>query len=1114
MKRVDPSKPPVLSVCIIARNCADTVETTLKSVRERAPNAEVVIVDTMSSDGKTQEICQRYADKWIEWSGPNGKWNRDMLWFDDAAAARNKSFELATGKWRMWIDTDDELVGPDEATRLLKLNNRYRPGGNVKPKDAALSKNGEPVSLEDLLEWTEKTFPDLDAFKAPYLYEAREDGTAATWQVRERIVRADRDWAWRRKAHEILVPKDPARLGRVADLSHLLFVHRKKFTPEDRLYSLNRHWDVLIKMYEEGSETTVQDLLYLENYSIWKAPNRREEFINAAHARAHTPFDRMRVLVRAGNFAAERGFFLDAIEHFHAATGQFSSIPDAWIAGAIVFERVEDWDRAALWFDTATRTAVAHDMSEVAPRDQELEYRLRGALAYANAAKRDTANSNHEEAMRKHNRGVELIEAAYASASCTEEDRLALANHLALARNERDGERLTESLLAVWNYLVRNDETVKARRVLEVIPHNLADHPTVMSMERWARKLDKHLADPKAYQAFYSDESETGACPTEDRMLVPSTHLGRVKFLIDYLTKHKPDADVLEVGPFDGPVALPVLQALPKVRYFAVEASKASADRLRANAERFGVSHRLHIAIATDPGAAMKEMEREFGKTKFDAVVAFEIIEHVPDPYAFLVGLKWHVGDGGRLFVSTPWGAFDRGFPENMATRDPRGHVRAMMPRELVDVAAKSGLSVCELGGHHGHGNVGDTLHACFEVDSNAKGRNEWKNGVSFVVAGALWDWNGSHVRRTGIGASEETIVYLAEALAAKRRHWKNEIGAGTLRDWYPSIYGPIPSQFALKQEEVVQGVAYWPREKVRHINKHGTVVISRAPSFGKVVQDRVGHPLRKVLWLQDAYYPDLSPETAADYEWIVVLTEWHREVMHRNHGVPLEKMKIIPNFIVPTHFEQKVEREPHRFIYASSPDRGLTTLLKIWPRILQQLPDAKLSIFYGWDGCVKLGSVDPSWVQRYRAIREDYERLRGLPGIEDRGRINHTDLAREFLRSSAWLYPTAFDETGCLTAAKARAAGCIPVCTPRAALNETARCEQTNFVDMPMSLALNHNGSGIENDPLWSAYADRFTQAAVDATKVGEDVRAKMAIKARVEFSIANIMPLWEEIL
>src|SRR4030067_1128645 len=94
---------PFLSWCLIARNCAKTLEATLKSLRERTPEAEIVVVDTMSGDeGATWRVAEEYADIITTYAGPNHDWAPEMVAFDDAAAARNFSFSLALGDWIGW----------------------------------------------------------------------------------------------------------------------------------------------------------------------------------------------------------------------------------------------------------------------------------------------------------------------------------------------------------------------------------------------------------------------------------------------------------------------------------------------------------------------------------------------------------------------------------------------------------------------------------------------------------------------------------------------------------------------------------------------------------------------------------------------------------------------------------------------------------------------------------------------------------------------------------------------------------------------------------------------------------------------------------------------------
>ena len=42
--------------------------------------------------------------------------------------------------------------------------------------------------------------------------------------------------------------------------------------------------------------------------------------------------------------------------------------------------------------------------------------------------------------------------------------------------------------------------------------------------------------------------------------------------------------------------------------------------------------------------------------------------------------------------------------------------------------------------------------------------------------------------------------------------------------------------------------------------------------------------------------------------------------------------------------------RNSHLMIYGSSYDRGLEHLLRMWPDIRKEVPDAQLRIFYGWN--------------------------------------------------------------------------------------------------------------------------------------------------------------------
>lgn len=107
-----PSDAPSLSLCMIVKNEAETLERCLASARPHVD--EIVIVDTGSTDG-TQEIARRYADVFDEIEWPNS-----------FSIARNHSFDLATGTYLLVLDGDEYIEdeeGWQEVRRGLQIPN-------------------------------------------------------------------------------------------------------------------------------------------------------------------------------------------------------------------------------------------------------------------------------------------------------------------------------------------------------------------------------------------------------------------------------------------------------------------------------------------------------------------------------------------------------------------------------------------------------------------------------------------------------------------------------------------------------------------------------------------------------------------------------------------------------------------------------------------------------------------------------------------------------------------------------------------------------------------------------------------------------------------------------
>ena len=85
----------ILSVCLIVKNEAEVLDGCLADASRFAD--EIVVVDTGSTDD-TKAISRRYTNQVY-----------DYVWTDDFAAARNASFQRASGDYIMWLDADDRI---------------------------------------------------------------------------------------------------------------------------------------------------------------------------------------------------------------------------------------------------------------------------------------------------------------------------------------------------------------------------------------------------------------------------------------------------------------------------------------------------------------------------------------------------------------------------------------------------------------------------------------------------------------------------------------------------------------------------------------------------------------------------------------------------------------------------------------------------------------------------------------------------------------------------------------------------------------------------------------------------------------------------------------------
>ncbi len=329
------------------------------------------------------------------------------------------------------------------------------------------------------------------------------------------------------------------------------------------------------------------------------------------------------------------------------------------------------------------------------------------------------------------------------------------------------------------------------------------------------------------------------------------------------------------------------------------------------------------------------------------------------------------------------------------------------------------------------------------------------------------------HSLSDGIGGSEEAVIHMAAALAA-RGHDVTVINARS---------GP-PRRFA--------GVTWDSYEAPRRGPADIGIVWRRPGLLWRVDRDAVG---KLYLWLHDMLPEATVLERLDAFSKVMVLSRFHR-----NHypSIPADRIFQTANGLAASEFERDEPRDPQLMVYGSCYSRGLRTLLTNWRRIRQAAPAARLNIFYGWQ------TIQKNNPARYERIRRVLEPLMQQDGICHLGRIGQGEVARQYATAGIWAYPCSFPETSCISAMKAQAAGAVPAVIPSGALDETVR---HGFRTM-------RGLTDFEGLPTPRRLINEWIDGLVGLLRAPERqvrIRAEMIPDARRRFSWATVADAWE---
>jgi glycosyltransferase involved in cell wall biosynthesis len=183
------------------------------------------------------------------------------------------------------------------------------------------------------------------------------------------------------------------------------------------------------------------------------------------------------------------------------------------------------------------------------------------------------------------------------------------------------------------------------------------------------------------------------------------------------------------------------------------------------------------------------------------------------------------------------------------------------------------------------------------------------------------------------------------------------------------------------------------------------------------------------------------DPGYVAGLDRIVFVSEWQRGKFIREFGLPAEKCVVIPNAIEPIAPHRK-PAGPIRLIYTSTPWRGLAELVAAYRQLDRD--DVELVVY---SGTRIYGSAFHA--QNDHQFQALYAELARLPRCTHHDFAPNPEVRRALTQAHILAYPNTWEETSCISAIEALAAGLKVVTTRNGALPETCG-DWATYADLP----------------------------------------------------------------
>lgn len=192
---------------------------------------------------------------------------------------------------------------------------------------------------------------------------------------------------------------------------------------------------------------------------------------------------------------------------------------------------------------------------------------------------------------------------------------------------------------------------------------------------------------------------------------------------------------------------------------------------------------------------------------------------------------------------------------------------------------------------------------------------------------------------------------------------------------------------------------------------------------------------VKNILWCHDLA-EDPENKILKDGGWqkfdhFVFVTAWQRDQYIMYFGIPYSKCSVIRNAVEKRYDPKEKDTSTIRFIYHTTPHRGLDLLYPVFDALSQQYDNIHLDVYssfhiYGWG-------------ERDRPYNELFNKIANHDHMTYHGSVSNEQVLEALDKAHVFLYPNIWKETSCISLIEAIKSQVICVHPNYGALSETA---------------------------------------------------------------------------